>query len=245
MFPGGAPKPLEIAVERKAFRTASGEGREVLRDFVMTIDAGKVYALVGPSGCGKTTLLRIIIGLDRDFEGTISMPENPRIGMVFQEPRLLPWRNVFDNLRLAAPQAADADLVRIARDLGLGEHLTHFPGELSLGLARRVALARAFAVNPDLLVLDEPFVSLDAVLAERLRDELAALVERTKVTTVIVTHAIEEAVRLADHIILLSGKPTGIVAEFDVKFPRQLMTDDYAAAMKADIGAVLARAALG
>ncbi|MGB9188219.1 MAG: ATP-binding cassette domain-containing protein [Methylovirgula sp.] len=245
MFPVGDRKPLEITVKRKAFRTASGALREVLRDFSLTIVSGKVYALVGPSGCGKTTLLRIIIGLDHDFEGTIVMPQKPRIGMVFQEPRLLPWRSVFQNLRLAAPQTSDEDLVRIATDLGLGEHLTHFPGELSLGLARRVALARAFAVKPDLLVLDEPFVSLDTALAERLRDELAALVERTKVTTLLVTHGIEEAIRLADHILLLAGQPTAIVAEVDIKSPRRGMTDDYAAEAKAEIGAILARAAAG
>lgn len=245
MFPVGDKKPLEITVKRKAFRTASGAVREVLRDFSMTISAGKVYALVGPSGCGKTTLLRIIIGLDRDFEGAIMMPERQRIGMVFQEPRLLPWRSVMQNLRLAAPQANNDDLLRIADDLGLGEHLTHFPGELSLGLARRVALARAFAVKPDLLVLDEPFVSLDAALAERLRNELAALVDKTKVTTLLVTHGIEEAVRLADHIILLAGRPTGIVAELDIAFPRDAMTDDYAARTKMEIGAILARAAAG
>jgi ABC-type nitrate/sulfonate/bicarbonate transport system ATPase subunit len=241
MFPAGARKPLEVVVARKAFRTASGELREVLRDISLTIAAGTVNALVGPSGCGKTTLLRIIIGLDRDFEGTIAMPAQPRIGMVFQEPRLLPWRSVFQNLRLAAPQTSDEDLIRIATDLGLGEHLTHYPGELSLGLARRVALARAFAVKPDLLVLDEPFVSLDAALAERLRDELAALVDRTKVTTLLVTHGIEEAIRLADRILLLAGRPTAIAAEVDISCPRGAMTDEYAARTKAEIGAILAR----
>jgi NitT/TauT family transport system ATP-binding protein len=96
MFPAGDRKPLEIAVKRKAFRTSSGALREVLRDVSLTIESGKVYALVGPSGSGKTTLLRIIIGLDKDFEGTIIMPQKPRIGMVFQEPRLLPWRSVFE-----------------------------------------------------------------------------------------------------------------------------------------------------
>jgi NitT/TauT family transport system ATP-binding protein len=243
MFPVGDRKPLEITVKRKAFRTASGTGREVLRDFSMTIAPGKVYALVGPSGCGKTTLLRIIIGLDRDFEGAVVMPETPRIGMVFQEPRLLPWRSVLDNLRLAAPQTRETELIKIATDLGLGEHLTHFPGELSLGLARRVALARAFAVKPDLLVLDEPFVSLDAVLATRLRDELAALVDRTKMTTLLVTHGLDEAIHLADHILLLGRRPTEIIAELDIKTPRSAMTDAYAAQTKAEIGAILARAA--
>jgi ABC-type nitrate/sulfonate/bicarbonate transport system ATPase subunit len=242
MFPAGARKPLEVTIKRKAFRTSSGALREVLRDLSLTIMSGKVYALVGPSGAGKTTLLRIIIGLDKDFEGTIVMPQKPRIGMVFQEPRLLPWRSVMDNLRLAAPRTSDDEIVRIATDLGLGEHLSHFPGELSLGLARRVALARAFAVKPDLLVLDEPFVSLDSVLAERLRDELAALVERTKVTTLLVTHGIEEAIRLADHILLLAGNPTAIVAELDINAPRQGMTDAYAAETRAEIAAIFARA---
>ena len=180
MCPVGDPKPLELVVKRKAFRTASGKRREVLRDFAMTMEIGKVYALVGPSGAGKTTLLRILIGLDKDFEGSINVPQHARIGMVFQEPRLLPWRSVFDNLRLVAPQTSEEDIKKIAGDLGLGDHLSHYPGELSLGLARRVALARAFAVRPDLLVLDEPFVSLDMALATRLREELAALVDRTR-----------------------------------------------------------------
>ena len=242
MFPAGDRKPLEIAVKRKAFRTSSGALSEVLRDISLTIESGRVYALVGPSGSGKTTLLRIIIGLDKDFEGSIVMPQKPRIGMVFQEPRLLPWRSVFDNLHLAAPQASSADIVQIAADLGLSEHLKHFPGELSLGLARRVALARAFAVKPDLLVLDEPFVSLDILLAERLRDELAALVERTRVTTLLVTHGIEEAVRLADSILLLGGRPTGIMARIDIKTPRHAMTNTYAAEIQAQIGAIFTAA---
>jgi len=244
MSRAGAPKQLEIKIARKKFRTSNGEVREVLRDFSMSLDPGQIYALVGPSGSGKTTLLRIIIGLDHDFEGTITLPPDTRIGMVFQEPRLLPWRSVFDNLRLAAPQASETYLRKIAADLGIAEHLRYFPGELSLGLARRVALARAFAVDPNLLVLDEPFASLDTVLAKRLGDELAALVERAKVTTLIVTHDIDEAIRLADHIMLLSRRPAKIVADIELAFPRRAMTPDYAAKTKAEIGAILAEASV-
>jgi len=244
MSRAGAPKQLEIKIARKAFRTSNGEVREVLRDFSMSLDPGQIYALVGPSGSGKTTLLRIIIGLDHDFEGTVALLPDTRIGMVFQEPRLLPWRSVFDNLRLAAPQASETYLRKIAADLGIAEHLRYFPGELSLGLARRVALARAFAVDPNLLVLDEPFVSLDTVLAKRLGDELAALVERTKVTTLIVTHDIDEAIRLADHIMLLSRRPAKIVADIELAFPRRAMTPDYAAKTKAKIGTILAEASV-
>jgi ABC-type nitrate/sulfonate/bicarbonate transport system ATPase subunit len=244
MSPAGDPKQLEVFIKRKAFRAATGEVREVLRDFTLTLDAGKIHALVGPSGYGKTTLLRIIIGLDRDFEGSVILPPETKIGMVFQEPRLLPWRSVLDNLKLAAPQASEADLVKIADDLGVGDHLRNFPGELSLGQARRVALARAFAIKPNLLVLDEPFVSLDAVLARRLADELVALVEQTHVTTLLVTHDIDEAVRLADHIILLGHRPAEIVGNIDVTLPRRAMTADYAAKTKAEIGAILAENAV-
>src|SRR6202008_2779972 len=137
-----------------------------------TLKAGTVGALVCPSGCGKTTLLRIITGLDRDYSGVVSLPDHGKLGMVFQEPRLLPWRTVEQNVRLGAPEASDAELDALFAALGLAKHRHHFPGELSLGQARRVALARAFAVGPDLLVLDEPFVSLDAELADRLRAEL-------------------------------------------------------------------------
>ncbi|QAY94970.1 ABC transporter ATP-binding protein [Methylovirgula ligni] len=244
MSPAGDPKQLEVLVKRKAFRTANGDVREILHDFSLTLEAGKIHALVGPSGFGKTTLLRIIIGLDRDFEGSVTLPPGTKIGMVFQEPRLLPWRTVLDNLKLAAPEASETALASLAKDLGLDDHLRNFPGELSLGQARRVALARALAIEPNLLVLDEPFVSLDAALARRLASELAALVERTGVTTLLVTHDIDEAIRLADHIILLGHRPAEIVGNIDVSLPRRAMTADYAAKTKALIGAILAENAV-
>src|SRR5207253_3975629 len=139
-------------------------------------------------------------GLDRDYDGTVRRPAAGRIGMVFQEPRLLPWRTLVDNVRLVAPGADDAELAALFDVLGLTAHRDHYPGELSLGLARRAALARAFAVKPDLLLLDEPFVSLDDALARRLRDELALLVDQRSATTLLVTHDIDEAVRLADRV---------------------------------------------
>jgi NitT/TauT family transport system ATP-binding protein len=181
---------------------------------------GEVAALVGPSGCGKTTLLRIIVGLDRDFDGSVKLPAHGRLGMVFQEPRLLPWRTVEQNVRLAAPRVSEAALTALLTTLGLTEHRRHYPGELSLGLARRVALARAFAIEPDLLVLDEPFVSLDAALAERLRAELIELVSRRPTTTLLVTHSIDEALGLADRVFLLSASPARVVAEVPVEHPR-------------------------
>src|SRR4029077_5041429 len=135
-------------------------------------------------------LLRLIAGLDTDFEGRIVLPSPHRIGMGFQEPKLLPWRSVGQNLRLVGT-SSENDLAEIAAALRLSKHLDHFPGELSLGLARRVAIAPAFAANPDLLLPDEPFVSLDTTLAAQLRDELLALVLKRKATTLIVTHDVE------------------------------------------------------
>jgi ABC-type nitrate/sulfonate/bicarbonate transport system ATPase subunit len=194
-----------------------------------------VAALVGPSGCGKTTLLRIIAGLDSDFEGSVALPAHGMLGMVFQEPRLLPWRTVEQNVRLAAPQATDAALGTLFQALGLTAHRDHFPGELSLGLARRVALARAFAVEPDLLLLDEPFVSLDDALAARLRDELADLVNRRPITTLLVTHNVEEAIGLADRLLLLSLSPARVLADVPVTRPRTPRTPPELAAMREEI----------
>ena len=207
----------------------------MLGELAFSLGNGEVAALVGPSGCGKTTLLRIIAGLDSDFEGSVALPAHGMLGMVFQEPRLLPWRTVEQNVRLAAPQASDAALGTLFQALGLTAHRDHFPGELSLGLARRVALARAFAVEPDLLLLDEPFVSLDDALAARLRDELADLVNRRPITTLLVTHNVEEAIGLADRLLLLSLSPARVLADVPVTRPRTPRTPQELAAMREEI----------
>ena len=207
----------------------------MLGELAFSLAHGEVAALVGPSGCGKTTLLRIIAGLEREFEGTVALPAHGMLGMVFQEPRLLPWRTVEQNVRLAAPQVNGAVLDTLFATLGLAAHRDHYPGELSLGLARRVALARAFAVGPDLLLLDEPFVSLDDALAARLRDELAVLVSRSPVTTLLVTHDIDEAIGLADRLLLLSASPARVVAEVPVTRPRATRTPQELAAIRDEI----------
>src|SRR5215468_2316617 len=217
--------------------SAAGGELHVLGSLALQLASGQVGALVGPSGCGKTTLLRIIAGLDRDYDGSVALPDHGKLGMVFQEPRLLPWRTLEQNVRLAAPQASATTLDTLFRTLGLDAHRHHYPGELSLGQARRVALARAFAVEPDLLLLDEPFVSLDDALAARLRDELAELVNRRPVTTLLVTHNVEEAVGLADRLLLLSVNPARILADVAVARPRA----PHTAAELADVREEIAR----
>jgi ABC-type nitrate/sulfonate/bicarbonate transport system ATPase subunit len=220
----GDPDRLEVHVKRKSYRKAAGGVLDVLSDVALDVATGEVVALIGPSGCGKTTLLRIIAGLDRDFEGFVRLPAHGRLGVVFQEPRLLPWRSVEENVRLAAPLASNATLDILFGTLGLSAHRHHYPGELSLGLARRVALARAFAVEPELLVLDEPFVSLDAELAMRLRAELTELVSRRPVTTLLVSHNFDEVIELADRVVLLSGHPARVLAAMPIQNPRSPRT---------------------
>jgi NitT/TauT family transport system ATP-binding protein len=235
MSPAGVLARLEVAIRQKAYSAATGGTLRVIDGLTFSLGKGEVGALVGPSGCGKTTLLRIIAGLDTDYEGNVHLPDHGRLGMVFQEPRLLPWRTVEQNVRLAVPQVTGDELTSLFAALGLAAHRQHYPGELSLGLARRVALARAFAVNPDLLLLDEPFVSLDDALATRLRDELAELVTRRPVTTLLVTHNVEEALALADRLFLLSPSPTRVTAELQIPNPRSKRTPEELAAFRGQI----------
>ncbi|THD54235.1 MAG: ABC transporter ATP-binding protein [Bradyrhizobium sp.] len=230
-------------MDAKAFLSADGTPVEVVRGFKLRLEAGSFGALIGPSGCGKTTILRIAAGLDPDFRGELHTPGSGRLGIVFQEPRLLPWRTVEQNIRLALPaHAADADLTDLVAILGLGAHLARYPGELSLGLARRTAIARAFAVGPDYLLLDEPFVSLDEAVAARLRDELVALTTRTKVTTLFVTHDLDEAIQLSDRLFFLSDRPTRIIVERSLPPPRGTRSRDVIASLGDEMRGLVAQA---
>lgn len=226
---------LDVDIKSKSFRSAAGERHDVLSGISFSLLDGEVAVFIGPSGCGKSTMMRILLGLDTDFAGEIVRPASARIGMVFQEPRLLPWRTVEQNVRLAAPGISKPQLAELFRILELEAHRSHYPGELSLGLARRVALARAFAVEPDLLVLDEPLASLDDALASRLREEIAALVASRSVMTLLVTHSLEDAVRLGDRLFFLSSRPARLIAELPIRTPRQARSEAEIAAIKASI----------
>ena len=211
-----------MQIASKAFRSADGVASEVLRDLAFELAPQTFTCMIGPSGCGKTTTLRLILGLDRDFEGRIELPlPAPRMAAVFQEPRLLPWRTVEQNVRLALPpEAGEPDLDELFATLGLKELRGRYPEELSLGLARRVALARAFAVMPDILLLAEPFVSLDEHTADRLRALLLELWQARATTVLMVTHNVREAARLADRLLLLNGRPAHIVGDITVPLER-------------------------
>jgi ABC-type nitrate/sulfonate/bicarbonate transport system, ATPase component len=197
-------------------------------------------ALVGPSGCGKTTTLNIAAGLDRAFDGTVTYAEpNPVIGYVFQNPRLLPWRTVRQNVTLVLPKArrnGGGGLVdEWLSAMGLSDVADQFPTRLSVGMARRVALARAFVVQPDLLLMDEPFVSLDEPTAQRLRALLAAMLERRPATVLFVTHNLREAIQLADRILVMAPGPTRVVAEVPVPVARGMRDDAMVEAFRAEL----------
>jgi len=226
---------LEVRITSKTYRGGAGQSHHALGRIHFTLARGQVGAIVGPSGCGKTTLLRLIAGLDRAFDGDIRHPASGPLALVFQEPRLLPWRNVEENIRIAAPHIREAELAALLEALSLSAHRRHFPGELSLGLARRVALVRALALHPDLLLLDEPFASLDKAMADRLLAEISQLVEARPVTTVLVTHDLETAIRLADRIFVLSPRPATLLATLDIAAPRQRMSTPDLARIQAQI----------
>ena len=224
MRPVGAAASLEVDVTEKTFRSARGLPVTALRDLSFKVGQGQFACLFGPSGCGKTTTLRILLGLEPEFEGRYRLPggDAPRIAAVFQEPTLLPWRTVEQNVRLTLPrERRDADLDELFKALGLTGMRTLYPGELSLGLARRVALARAFAIEPTVLFLDEPFVSLDENTAERLRTLLMSVWSARPTTALMVTHNLREALMLSDRILVLSDRPAHVIGQFDIVLPRE------------------------
>ena len=192
-------------------------GALVLDDISLCVNKHERVAVVGPSGCGKTTLLRICAGLIAPTAGKAEHDGNS-VGFVFQEPALLPWLRVDANLRLLAE---DEDrLQQLIAATALGPHLGKWPHQLSGGMKMRVALARTLASAPQLVLLDEPFGALDQITRHRLHDEFAQLHMNSPFTALLVTHSIDEAVYLADRIVVMSAAPGRIVGTFDIPFGR-------------------------
>jgi ABC-type nitrate/sulfonate/bicarbonate transport system ATPase subunit len=212
---------LEIEIFRKSYPPlGSVPMRRIFEDFHLTVAPGAFVCLLGPSGIGKTTLLNMISGLDTDYSGRIAFQgaPAPRVGYVFQTPRLLPWRTVHENilLPLASTEAARKTALDLLARMGMSDTVNVYPERLSLGMQRRVALARAFAIGPDILLMDEPFVSLDEATADRLRDLLIEMLEQRPATVLFVTHDSRDAIRMANRIIDLSGAPAQIVKDIRV-----------------------------
>ncbi|BEL02186.1 hypothetical protein Q0Z83_003770 [Actinoplanes sichuanensis] len=207
--------PLEISGVGKEF-TTSGRRRAVLAGVDLTVAAGEVVALLGPSGCGKSTLLRLAGGLDTPTSGRVLVDGRPvrefepRCAVVFQEPRLLPWRTVERNVAFGLPRGvtgdqAQAEVAHWLSVVGLADFAKHRPRQVSGGMAQRAALARALARRPGVLLLDEPFAALDALTRLRMQDLLAEVQRAAGTTVLLVTHDVDEALHLADRVVLLGA----------------------------------------
>lgn len=199
------------------------DGTQALAGFSAKVGPGEILALVGGSGCGKTTLLRLVAGLDRASSGEILLDQTPirepraDVGVIFQEPRLFPWLSVAENIAFGlthlTPFAREGMVANALSRVGLAGQGARWPRELSGGQQQRVAIARALVTRPRLLLMDEPFSALDATTRATLHGHLLALWEESRPTVVMVTHDVEEAVTLADRIVVMQPRPGRIFDE--------------------------------
>jgi NitT/TauT family transport system ATP-binding protein len=220
---------LNVAIKNKCY---ANNQQAVLAQLDFTVKPGEFVAIVGPSGCGKSTLLNMISGLENCSGQHISYNENTsqvgvasnkalhQLGYIFQQPRLMPWLTVRENIELILQPDQFDKIDDLLAQVGLANEGEYFPSQLSGGMQRRVSIARAFAINPQLLLLDEPFNSLDAPTASRLRQLLIDLCNQRGTTVVFVTHDLQEAVYLADRIIFMSDSPSTIVHQSIIDLPR-------------------------
>lgn len=224
----------------KAF-LVDGAPLEAIRDFELEIREGESIAIVGSSGCGKSTLLRLLVGLDHASSGTIQIDGQPvggigsECGIVFQEHRLFPWLTVEQNvaLGLATEGLNQAERFRRVEQLlqlvGLQGFQRAYPHQLSGGMAQRVAIARGLVASPRILLLDEPFGALDALTRQQMQEELLAIRKRAGITTLLVTHDVEEAIFLADRVVVLEPRPGRIkrIVDIDLPHPRQRASFEF------------------
>ncbi|HEY3335135.1 MAG TPA: ABC transporter ATP-binding protein [Candidatus Limnocylindrales bacterium] len=242
--PGAGVRVDDVSLTFRGTRTVTA-----LEGISLDIAPREVVALIGPNGCGKSTLLRVLAGLIATDRGSVAIDgrpvtgPDPAVGLVFQEPRLLAWRTVEQNVRFpmelagwsaAREEARASDLLGL---VGLREFARAKPSTLSGGTRQRVSIARALALEPAALLLDEPFSALDALTRERFNAELLNLWQRTGTTIVLVTHSIPEAVFLADRVVVLSPRPGRVVAEVRVDLPRPRRLADLDTASVSSIGA--------
>ncbi len=231
---------VKVEKLRKVF---DGQERQIvaLDDVSFEASGHTFVSIVGPSGCGKSTLLNILAGVETPTSGSVDISESggkARVGYVFQAPRLLPWRSVMDNMLFVQSDQGPETTARAARYLdmvGLGDHQKSWPSQLSGGMQQRVGIARAFSIEPDVLLMDEPFSHLDAITARGLRRELHGMWSETRKTILFVTHDVGEAVELSDRIVILAkGGRLRQTVDVELPFPRD-PSDDRVALMKADV----------
>jgi NitT/TauT family transport system ATP-binding protein len=245
--PSAAPAQSPAAAAAKAAPVIVSEGLTIgyklhrerkkltaLRDISLTVNRGEFVVLVGPSGCGKTTFINAISGLVQPWEGTITVNGRPISGpgpdraMVFQDYALMPWRTVESNIRMPfefqnlglSKQAMDERVRRYLDLVGLTGFEKSFPYELSGGMKQRVGIARALVCEPDILLADEPFAAIDAMTRAAMQSELERIVSKTGQTVVFITHSIDEAITLADRVVVISFRPGRVKEVVDINLPR-------------------------
>lgn len=200
------------------------EGKSGFAHVNFTLANGEIIGVLGTSGCGKSTLLRVLAGLDDGYTGEVNLnstASNDQIGMMFQEPRLMPWLSVEDNICFGKPSPKQKELTQQLIELvGLSGFEKHFPKDLSGGMAQRAAIARSLLVEPNILLLDEPFSALDAFTKMTLQDLLLSIWKERQTTMVLVTHDIDEAIYLCDRVFILRGQPGELYAEVKIDAAR-------------------------
>ena len=206
---------LAVDIQRKAF----GAGPDVIRGLHFNVAQGEQVAILGPSGAGKSSLLNLTVGLDTDFSGSVVAPTDLVATQMFQEPRLMPWLTVQENLLLVVEnnQHNKERAWQLLQAVGLEKERDWFPGQLSGGMKKRAALARAFMPEPNLLLMDEPFASLDLPTAQELRTLVRDMCQAQQVTLLCVTHDLAEAVTLADRLLFFAKDPMALVLDKDIK----------------------------
>ena len=220
---------LRIERLRKSY---DDDSNPVLADFNLEVRRGEFVSLIGPSGCGKTTVLRIVTGLLEPSEGAVwvdqrtSLAPSREKAMVFQHFNLFPWRTALSNAAYGLEMQGVPEKSRLAtaaeylRLVGLGDHIDYYPSQLSGGQRQRVGLARALAIRPKVLLMDEPFGALDALTREQLQGMLQRICVEQQLTVLFVTHSTDEAIYLSDRIVVMGSRPGRVIAEFDVGLPR-------------------------
>jgi NitT/TauT family transport system ATP-binding protein len=210
-MPGDAV--LEVRIQSKAFAASRATAREIIRNVAFSAAANEILVLLGPSGVGKSSILRIALGLDTNFDGQVRR-QTERLGVMFQEPRLMPWLTVAENLALVRSDGVPhPDIDALLAEVLLPPVAKLLPSELSLGMARRVSLARSLAVDPDTLVLDEPFASLDNKLATALGARIVNRMKRHGTLVVLSTHDIDQALAMATRILVVANHPGTLVCD--------------------------------
>jgi len=240
--PGAAPKPkIQIRGLGKTFRLGA-QTVDAIKGIDLDVGHGEFVSIVGPSGCGKTTLLRILAGLEAPSAGEALIsrtdPSTPLSSMVFQESSIFPWmtvrKNVAYGLTIRGVSAAETDKAvdHFMRLAGLERFADAYPHQLSGGMKQRASVARAFANNPEILLMDEPFAALDEQNKALLQEELLRIWSETRKTVIFITHSIDEALVLSDRVLVMSRRPGRIKAEIKIDFPRPRRVYD----LKADPG---------